>query len=196
MKSWAFGAVVLSTVAVAACSSSGTTSGSGGSGGSGGGAGVTTSGSNTTGSNTTASTTTGSNTTGSNTTTASSTTSTGPAVDTCADATDCTACVAPSATDNTCVMCCDTATPGGLAAYNKAVLNACVCTAGATCAAACGTGAMPDLCTDMTATPSAACGTCLNGIMNTDPCVQAFSTACGADAACKGFATCFPGCAG
>jgi hypothetical protein len=105
--------------------------------------------------------------------------------------------VAPSASDDTCGTCCDTANAGGINAYNVAFQGACACKDTSTCYADCGTaGAAPDFCADPTKQASDACITCLNGVMQADACVTDFVTACKADATCVAFATCVGGCAG
>ncbi len=204
MKSWAFGAMVVSMFAVAACGAKGTTGTTTGDSGGSGGTGTT--GSNTTGSNTTGSNTTGSNTTGSNTTGSNTTGSntTGAGGSGCAAAgqdfqiPECNDCVAT----NCCAeqTACDTGTECDT---TFSCLAACA-SGDKACAMACGTasqqGAMDHdalitclqgscqmectqggkICDSGLATPKKpACGDCLGM-----SCCNEF-TACTADAACK-----------
>ncbi len=197
MKSWAFGALVVSMFAAvgAGCGSKGstgtTTGDSGGSGGTG------TTGSNTTGSNTTGSNTTGSNTTGSNTTGAGGGTgcaATGQdfqipecndcvATNCCAEQTACDtgtecdktfACLANCASgDMACVKACGMASQQG-ATDHDALIS---CLQGS-CQMECTQGGK--ICDSGLATPKKPeCGDCLGM-----SCCTEFD-ACTADAACK-----------
>ena len=181
MKSWALSAMVLSMVAAAACGGKETTTSSGGTG---------------SGATTGAMTTT---TTGSNTTATTGTASTSTGGDPCADATDCTECATPSATDTTCAQCCATANPTSQSKLIAFVVNDCICGAATPCFTACGgMGATPPaVCADPAATVTKECNTCLMGLQQApDACVVKANNECLADAVCKLLGVCAGDCAG
>lgn len=104
-------------------------------------------------------------------------------VDYCADGSDCASC----GTKELCYGCEETANPAGAAAYEAALgqMTACAgCTTGATCYTEC--NADPICSGGNTATP--ACITCLNGLAQTDACVQKFVTACQKSSDCVAYA--------
>ena len=186
MKSWALGAMVLSMVAAAACGGSETTtSTSGDIGGSGAGSGGATTGAMTT-------------TSGSDTTTGSTTSSTGTGSDACSAASDCTACVAPTAANNSCGACCAKANPEPQKKFIGFAISDCVCAAASPCFTACGGmgTTMPAVCSDPAATVTAACNTCFDGLLETEACVKKASTDCLAEPVCKLLGVCVNDCAG
>jgi hypothetical protein len=103
--------------------------------------------------------------------------------DHCADGTDCASC----GTKADCYGCEDTANAAGSAAYDAAIgqLTTCAaCTTGGPCYTQC--NADP-ICSGGN-TASSACITCLNGLAQTDACVQKFVTACQKSSDCVAYA--------
>jgi hypothetical protein len=222
MKTWKFGAMVLSMAAIAACGSSestnGTTTGNNGgsaSTGSGGNGGAGGAGTSMVTSGGTESTTATGMSTGTDTTTstgAAMTTGTGMATSTgtgmststgsstssgggtCAAATDCTLC---KAQDKTCVECCGKANPAAQTKFIGFVIANCICAAASPCFTQCGGTAntMPPVCVDPNTQPTQACAQCVAG-QSMNACNVKASQACVADPVCKVLASCQQSCAG
>jgi hypothetical protein len=188
MKSWKFGALVLSMVAIAACSSEGTTGTTSGNAGGSGGTGSGGNGGATTGTMTSTGT---AMTTATGTSTTATGTSTGTGGGTCADATDCSLC---KAQDMTCATCCAKANPAAYAKFTGYVISDCACAAAAPCFTQCGGvgNTMPTVCTDPS-TGKQECVACLNGL-GMNACVMKASQTCGTDAACLPLGMCQQSC--
>jgi hypothetical protein len=160
-----------------------------GGGGSGGGATVTTGSGTVTSTHATVTSTTG---------TVNPTTTTGG--DACANPTSAADCSGSCTTQASCedttgtaTECCEKVVPGGEDAFNTVFINDCACAAAADCKTQC--GGATDICAVPTATPSAACNTCLQAITSTSACVQTVKTDCAADPTkCEAYITCVSGC--
>jgi hypothetical protein len=67
--------------------------------------------------------------------------------------------------------------------YLDPLINGCLCDASAPCNTDC-----TAWCADTNQSVPMACTTCLNGLANTEPCVDAVLQGCGGDAACSSMA--------
>lgn len=107
---------------------------------------------------------------------------------TCADATECTTCDdRPS-----CVACCDEANPTARPILSTELILTCICDANGPCAKAC----VDDMtvCTDPTVQVTTGCKACMDGLIDSTPCVLTAEDHCSQDPDCSPILQCRAGC--